>query len=508
MPEELIYSDSAITGQESGNTKRFGFKRFLEDWDRGKFCAVIVDEISRLGRDNLGLAILQDKIEKSGVRLLSTDGMDTSLQGWQLNFGFRGVIASHATRETSHRVIRAMIGQLERGFMIAAPPFGYRLKRTENDTGTYWIIEKSEAILVKDIFMRRYHGSSYAAIALSLNQRGIQSPRPSKFVGAHRYWRPATVRQLLQNTIYRGVFVWNGSAFAKAKAKKNHKELDSTEYLRPDLRLIDDAVWYECNKIKTQNKVRGGGKNIFSGIITCGTCNAVLTVATGGSTPSAYCAQCSQAKRVGVPGRVSHYISINSVKAVLLHTMAQLFSGTVIDEFRLLLKQRLIGGAAGKIVELKREISQKERAIARFLDLLGSAEVDDPILTKNYKETAFEKARLMNLLNDAEASFRLQDKESIERQLSENPVNLLPKLFEGLLSTEKVRVVLKRIFPVIKLVGKPQPFTAVFYIEVAPGAIFAEVSNTNVIEEKTVQMQLSVVGGPTRPSRWIVSDLK
>jgi hypothetical protein len=111
-------------------------------------------------------------------------------------------------------------------------------------------------------------------------------------------------------------------------------------------------------------------------------------------------------------------------------------------------------------------------------------------------------------LKVVEAGQQMQDKGSIERQLSANPVNLLPTLFEGILLTEKVRVVLQRLFPVIKLVGKPQPFTSIFLVEVAPGALFAAVTETNTVENKCVQMLLSVVGGPTRPSTWVVSDLK
>lgn len=504
--DENIYSDSALTGEEADIFKRFGYQSLLLAWESGKFDSVVVDEVSRLARNHLEIAQLQSRIEKTNVRFVSTDGVDSIVPGWQLNFGFRGLMASHATRETAHRVIRAMIGQLERGFMIAAPPFGYRLQRDENDKGTTWVIDEAEAKLVEDMFARRRNGSAFAAIALSLNERGLVSPRPSRKSNTPRYWRAATVRQLLNNTIYRGVFIWHGSAFAKAKAKKRKKELSPIEYQRPALRIVPDEVWHDCNKPSSNRIIRGGGKSIFAGIVKCGTCDATLTVSSGGSTPSVYCAQCAQARQVGLENRRAYYSSVNGVKQVLLYAMEKLFSGEVIQEFRNRLRQRLEGGHSARIVELKREISMKERAISRYLSLLGGAEVDDPILIKSYKDAATEKSRLVNELKKVEAGLMEQDVASIERQLAVNPVNLLPRLFDGSLQSERVRVVIHQLFPVIQQVGKTGNFISHFHIEIAPGALLAELSNSKIVDEKGVVMKLSVVGGATRPTRWQVVE--
>lgn len=507
VTDDLVFSDSAITGQEYGLSKRVGYQRFLEALESRRFHAVVVDELSRLGRDNLGLALLQDKIEKSGIRLVSTDGLDTLNPGWQLTFGFQGVIASHAIRETRHRVIRGMIGQLERGYMIAAAPFGYRMRRAPGDAGTYWEKHEAEEKLVGEIFALRRQGASYVAIARSLNERGIVSPRPSRKNNVPRYWRPTTIRQLLGNTIYRGVFVWNGSAFAKAKAKKNHKELKSVEYQRPNLRIVEDDLWFECNRPSSIKVFRGGGRNIFAGLLTCGVCDARLTISSGGSALTAHCAQCAQAKRVGVANRATRYVSVDSIKSLLAYVIEKLLSEAAISEFRTILRQKLNQGQDGKIVEIRRAISLKERAASRFLELLGSAEFDDPILTKNYKDAVSDKARLQAELKRIEAGLLNCDVESIERQLAINPISLLPQLFEGRLPVERVRAVLSRLFPVIRLDDKPRKFLARFHVEVSQGSIYAELSGTNIVDEGKVEMDLMVSGGAVRPSRWTVSEI-
>ncbi|MBC3808496.1 recombinase family protein [Undibacterium seohonense] len=507
VPEDLIFSDSAITGQEHGLAKRVGYQRFLDAFEKRQFQAVVVDELCRVDRDSLGIATLQDKIERSGIRFISTDGLDSNVPGWQLTFGLQGVMASHAIRETRHRVVRGMIGQLERGYMIAAAPFGYRMRRADGDAGTFWEKHETEEKLVGEIFALRRQGASFVAIARSLNERGIVSPRPSRKNNVPRYWRPATVRQLLGNTIYRGVFVWNGSAFAKAKAKKNHKELQSIEYQRPSLRIVEDDLWFECNKPSAHKAFRGGGKNILAGLLTCGVCHAKLTISSGGSALTAHCAQCSQAKRVGVADRTTRYVSIDSIKMMLTYVMEKLLSDDEISKFRALLREKLNQGQDGKIAEIRREISLKERTASRFLDLIGSAEIDDPILNKNYKEAISEKARLQAELSRIEAGLLNQDVASIERQLAINPTSLLPRLFEGSLPPERVRAVLSKLFPVIRLDDKPRKFIAKYHVEVSQGSIYAELSESNVVDEGIVELNLIVSGGAARPSCWIVSEV-
>lgn len=92
-------------------------------------------------------------------------------------------------------------------------------------------------------------------------------------------------------------------------------------------------------------------------------------------------------------------------------------------------------------------------------------------------------------------------------KLAVNPLNLLPKLFEDNLPVERVKAVIRRLFPVIKLVRKSGKFTTVFYIEVTPGALFAEISDTPIIEGKQISMTLQVIGGAERPCNWVVSQV-
>lgn len=506
VPDELIFSDAIITGTAKGLAKRVGYERLLRAWERKEFDALIVDEVSRLAREPVALAHLQVRIEKSKVRLVSTDGIDSSLPGWQLQFGFCGVIASHFVRETGHRVIRAMVGQLERGFMIAAPPFGYQLLR-ETEDGTHWIIDEENAKLVRGIFQQRRNGASLSKIAKSLNERGIASPRKSK-KGGVRYWRPGTVRQMLQNTIYRGLFVWNGSPFSKAREKRGEITLQPIDYPRPNLRLVDDDLWFFCNQAGAGCIVRGGDKHVFAGLVSCGTCNARLTVATGGSSPSLYCAQCSQAEAVAVTGRVGGYVSTKGLQAVLMRAIEKLFSGEVELMFRERLKSRLEGGQEVQIAELKQGIGKKEGKLKILLRLLSSTETEDATVEQEYRQVLNDKRRLTAELARLEATWSGMDKAAVEHQLQVDPRQLLPHLFSAEAPAEETRAALRRLFPKIVYLEKPSRFCTLFSVECAPGVTLAEVSGTRVIDDDVVTMKFSVTGGSKRPSTWLVEELE
>lgn len=505
VPDDLIFSDAIITGTAKGLAKRVGYQRLLRAWDNKEFDALIVDEVCRLAREPVALANLQVRIENTKVRLVSTDGIDSAVPGWQLQFGFCGVIASHFVRETGHRVIRGMIGQLERGFMIAAPPFGYESVR-QGEEGTNWLIVEENAKHVRNIFQQRRKGASLNAIAKSLNEQGLASPRISKN-GTIRYWRPGTVRQMLRNTIYRGLFVWNGSPFSKAKEKRGETVLQEMNYLRPQLRLIDDDTWFFCNQEGKGSIVRGGDKHVFAGLVSCGTCNAKLTVATGGSSPSLYCAQCAQAEAAAVVGRVSAYVSAKGLEAVLIQAIEKLFSGHIELMFKEKLRARLEGGQEQEIVLLNQKLLKKEKSLKTLLRLLSSSETEDPAAEIEYRQVLNDKHRLASELARLETAWSTTDIKAIERQLETNPRKLLPRLFSGEVPTEETRAALRRLFPKIIFGGKLSRFCSLFSIECAPGVTLAEVSGTHVIDNEVVNLEFCVTGGSKRPSTWLVEEM-
>lgn len=505
VPDEFIFADAAISGTAKGRNKRVQYDRLIRAWERNAFDALFVDEQSRLARDPLESAYIQSRVERTRVRLVSTDGLDSNEPNWQLRFGFTSLIAAQFVRDTSHRVTRGMLGQLERNFMIGAPPLGYKAIREEGQ-GTRWVIDEENRQLVQQIFERRRRGESLVSIARSLNEQGIPSPRKSKN-GGMRYWRAGTVFQLLRNPIFRGTFVWNGSAFTRAKAKREKLVLEEKEFRRPELRLIDDATWYACNAPSPNRIVRGGGKHVLAGLVSCGTCNASLTVSTGGSACSLYCAQCAEASRTGVPGRKCQYIAASAVQRVLVHAIEKVLTNEVLEEFRDRLRQRLAGGNQERINELKARLTTVERKQKHLARLIGSSDDYDEVLEAEYKSVQTQRRRTEDEMHELERSEEQVDVEELERQLAVDPRTLLNRLFGTDVRPVEVRAMLQRLFPKMIFLSKPQRFCAEFQIELAPGVALAEASGTKEIDDSVMAFQVRVIGGPKRPSVWRVEDV-
>lgn len=503
--DRLIFSDASVTGTAKGRAKRIGYDAMLRAWDNKEFDAIIVDELSRLARDPIELAHLQVRVEKTRVRLISSDGLDSTKSGWQLQFGFSGVMASHFVRETGHRVIRGMQGQLERGFMIAQTPIGYTAVR-ESEEGTKWIISEAHAERVRMIFEMRRKGATLMSIAKTLNDNGVPTPRKSK-KSVTTYWRPGTIRQLLRNAIYRGVFVWNGSAFSKAKEKRGDKSLEPKDYQRPELRIVDDDTWFACNQSHSGWRVRGGDKHVFAGLLTCGICQARLTVSTGGSAPSLHCSQCAQAKRVGVAGKSGRYISCSGVQAALIYVLEKMFSDEMRGVFQQKLKARLEGGHEQRLAELKLAISQREKQVRYFVRLLSSSDTADPVVEQELTAVIDEKRKLEAEHTKVDSMVKNTNVADIQRQLSVNPVDLIPKLFKEGAPAERARALLRRLFPLIATLDKADKYTSNLLIKFAPGIAMAEGSKTAVLDTDSVEIRLKVTGGPMRPTRWGIEEI-
>jgi len=107
---ELTFSDSALTGHEKDVFKRIGYQKMLQAWDDKAFDILLVDESSRIARDGVELALLQRRLQNTPVRMITANGIDTSIPNWELVFGLQSIVSQQAGRDTRHRVVRGMLG--------------------------------------------------------------------------------------------------------------------------------------------------------------------------------------------------------------------------------------------------------------------------------------------------------------------------------------------------------------------------------------------------------------
>jgi hypothetical protein len=144
---------------------------------------------------------------------------------------------------------RGMLGQLERGYQVSPPPFGFKAVRDRtpkgHDIGSRWEIESKEAEVILKMYSLRQAGKSFTEIACELNILEAPTPCPHRSHG-FAHWRPGTVRRILANKIYKGVFMWKDRWTYKSVVPNGGIQ-EKMEFERQHLRIVSDEVWEACN---------------------------------------------------------------------------------------------------------------------------------------------------------------------------------------------------------------------------------------------------------------------
>ena len=119
-----IYADEALSG---ARWDRPGLNRLCEAARNHLFGVLLIDDLSRLARDNfLMLRVILD-LGFEGVRVVSVaDGVDTADVNATLNLQLRGVFNELALKDLKAKTLRGQLGQKARGFFVGEATFGYR----------------------------------------------------------------------------------------------------------------------------------------------------------------------------------------------------------------------------------------------------------------------------------------------------------------------------------------------------------------------------------------------
>lgn len=510
IDENLIFVDRARTGK-THKVERKGFNALMQAWDAGEVDIVLADELSRMFRNPAQKVELQCLIEETGVHLITGNGVDTTQPNWQLAYSLQGMVNEQSTRDTRYRVIRGMVGQLERGYMIATPVYGYQYERVYDENGnrigTQWVIDEDEAKIVNEIFERRQKGASYRSIAKILNDRRVTPPRPNKETG-EGHWRIGAIDRLLKNPIYKGIFVWHGSSELLKKMKRRKQDPETQEFPRPQLRIVEDEIWEACNNKKTVSRTGyGGGKHVFSGVVACGICGASCSVSTGGGAPSLHCAQCEQARGVGVKVKRTGYLSIRGLEEVLNFAVTTLFSEPMVIEFRDRLRGTLTKDVKDDLVQLRIERDRLTRQCERMANTICKLDENDEFLLKEYQSVKKELELVRKKIAELKERAPVIDKEALEKQMEIDPAEKFKRIWNSNMPKERVRALLSNLFEEIVLEGKPQRNVAIIRVTAAPGVMAAVLSDTMTIDQEAITMRFRLTSGNRRPSVWKVEQL-
>jgi len=505
--DDDLYADHAVTGQASGMAKRTAFRRLLDAWDARLIDFVFAYELSRLTRDEADGALLLRRVRETGVVVITGDGIDTRRPNWEMQWMLALMMSGQEVRNVSNRTSNSMHGVLSEGGMLSAPAFGYmldplRLQTGSKVRGARWLIHEHNAGIVRQMYNMRKAGMSSSRIAAELNTRGIASPRAGRD-GQPSTWRAASVHRVLANPVYRGVVVYQGSAFTRAKLKKKRQTPKLMSFARETYRIVDDALWFACNPPSKQ-AIRGGVRHVLAGLVRCGDCGSKLSLKVIGKSGAANCPSCEQKYRAQAADSWMGYTSIPAATQALHAALVLALGADVRTEFQRRLKERLEAPRSDEEERLADEVRALAASKARLLKLGANPLIGDEAVES-------ELASIVPALKTAEARLAQVRERSaalkpaaVKAQLEVDIEPLVRRLIAGEPDVHHVRAVLSRVLHRFAFVRRPRRGVSVFEIGFMPGALAAAQADGELLDDLKVLLSITVTSTRKVDQPWQV----
>ena len=264
---------------------RRGLDELTAAVDADKIDAVIVKDLSRLGRHRTQTALFIDYLREHQVRVISaTEGIDTFRDEDDLIIGIRGLMNDYYARDISKK-IRAGYRQKQREGIVITPPFGYWKDRNTNTIELH--SEASETVQIiyslylqglgqKEIARRLNALGRKTAAQLRAEQCGREVCAASKTKDGRYVWTYASVKNILVEEAYTGVLINHRSETNSGKAKR----LEQAEWYRHENffpAIIQRDIWEKVQqKLKAQARPANGNKakHRYAGLILCKECGS------------------------------------------------------------------------------------------------------------------------------------------------------------------------------------------------------------------------------------------
>ena len=296
---KIIYNFAVSNGHEvvgesfddnvSGmHFNREGIDKIYEVVEAGKIEAIIVKDLSRLGRHRTQTALFIDYLREHDVRVLSaTENIDTFNENDDLLIGFKGLVNDFYARDGSRRV-RTGYRQKQKEGIVTIPPFGYF---KDKNTKKVVVVEEA-AETVRLIFSAYVGGSGMKAIARTLNEQRRKTPAlmqmellnkrlPNTQDGILKkyLWDATMVARILRDESYIGTLICHKSE--RNKINKTFRFTGPEEQFRHENYLpmiVTREIWEQAQVLlaerKEKNARAGTNRGIlrYGGLLRCKDC--------------------------------------------------------------------------------------------------------------------------------------------------------------------------------------------------------------------------------------------
>ncbi len=280
------YTDDGWSGTDFD---RPGFQKMLADIEAGKIAAVIVKDMSRLGRNYLQVGFYTEMIfPQKGIRFIAVnDSVDSRDEGGESDFTpLRNLFNEWMVRDTSKKIRAVFRSKGMSGKPVTSRPvYGYLM----GEDGMF-VVDEEAAPVVRQIYSLCLAGNGPTKIARMLAEQKIPTPGTLDYMrtgNTNRYypdypckWATNTVCHILEREEYTGCIVNFKTTMQSYKVHKvvyNDRE-KQVIFENAHEAIIDRQTWEKVQELRKQRKRpnRYDEVGLFSGILFCADCGSVL----------------------------------------------------------------------------------------------------------------------------------------------------------------------------------------------------------------------------------------
>ena len=394
LPNPTHFTDDGISGTRFD---RPGFLAMMEEVEAGRVEAIVIKDMSRLGRDYLKVGQVMEVLRQRGVRLIAiNDGVD-SLKGDDDFTPFRNIMNEFYARDTSRKIrsvfkSKGMSGKHLTGTVI----YGYLW----DEKREHWLVDEEAAEVVRRIFSLTLAGYGPYQIACKLSADRIEIPvvhlarfnegvNRSKPVKDPYGWGSSTIVNILKKREYLGHTI-NFKTRKHFKDKKSHyvSENEWTIFENTHEAIIDQQTFDLAQKIRSNVRryPNGWGEAApLTGLLYCADCGGKMYVhrTNNGRRISQY--TCSNYTKVpcGTLCPTQHRINESAVLTLVSDTLRAIaeYSKNDRTEFIHTVQET-------QVAQQSADISKKRRRLAAAQKRAGELE---KLICKIYEDNALGK---------------------------------------------------------------------------------------------------------------------
>ncbi len=388
----------------SGTTfDRPDFKRLLEDIEKGEIGAVIVKDLSRLGRLNAMVSYYTDLyFPQNSIRFIAIFDDVDSENGDNEFAPFKNIFNEWYPRDTSRKV-RAVLKNkgMNGGILCSKPIYGYK---RDPDNKNHWLIDDEAAEVVRLIY-NLFTEENLGIKRITNTLRDCRIITPTEYFRQKGltvrevkqkevfYWSICTVREILHNQFYTGDVV-NFKTYRKSY--KDHKMYWNSPEDCVVIKAVNEPIISEEQFKKTQEIIEKKRRvptvrepDLFQGYVFCADCGKRLSLNHGLNFTVAPAYVCNTYRR-NTMACASHYIRREAIEAVVLREVRKLVYAVKNNPnaFAKKLRSAMNVNNEKELKTFKREL-QKSQDREAELDKIISQLYEDKALGKISEERYF-----------------------------------------------------------------------------------------------------------------------